>query len=128
MDTDRVERYTHPTYDPPASVARDEAVAELFELLGRPHTVAIARRFACDPGPWRYSELEATLDVSPTTLSRRLSKLEEFGIVERRSYDESPPRVEYSATRKGEALRPVFAVLSEWVESDAHGETADTGD
>jgi DNA-binding HxlR family transcriptional regulator len=66
--------------------------------------------------------------VSPTTLSRRLSNLEEFGIVERRSYDESPPRVEYSATRKGEALRPAFAVLSEWVESDAHGETADTAD
>jgi DNA-binding HxlR family transcriptional regulator len=123
MSNERPERHGHPTYDPPESVARDEAVAELFELLGRPHTVAIARRFACNPGPWRYSELEATLDVSPTTLSRRLSKLEEFGIVERRSYDESPPRVEYSATQKGEALRPVFAWLNEWVESDTHGDS-----
>jgi DNA-binding HxlR family transcriptional regulator len=51
-----------------------------------------------------------------------------LGEVERRSYDESPLRVEYSATQKGEALRPVFAVLSEWGESDAHGETADTAD
>jgi DNA-binding HxlR family transcriptional regulator len=126
MSNERPERHGHPTYDPPESVARDEAVAELFELLGRPHTVAIARRFACNPGPWRYSELEATLDVSPTTLSRRLSKLEEFGIVERRSYDESPPRVEYSATQKGEALRPVFAWVSEWVESDAHEDTTST--
>jgi DNA-binding HxlR family transcriptional regulator len=123
MGNDRLARYNHPTYDPPESVARDEAVAELFELLGRPHTVAIARRFACDPGPWRYSELEDTLDVSPTTLSRRLSNLEEFGIIERRSYDESPPRVEYSATQKGEALRPVFEWVSEWVESDAHKHT-----
>jgi DNA-binding HxlR family transcriptional regulator len=111
--------HDHPEYDAPERVAHDEAMADLFELLGRPHTVAIARRFACDPGPWRYSELEATLDISPTTLSRRLSALEEAGIVERRSYDEMPPRVEYSTTDRGEALRPMFEYLGEWV---ANGE------
>jgi DNA-binding HxlR family transcriptional regulator len=114
--------YDHPEYDPPEQVARDEAVADLLALLGRPHTVAIARRFACDPGPWRYSELGATLDVSPTTLSRRLSALEAVGVIERRSYDESPPRVEYSATERGEALRPVFEFLGAWVTADADAE------
>ncbi|WP_193310439.1 helix-turn-helix domain-containing protein [Halorubrum halophilum] len=105
----------HPKYDQPSRVARDEALTDLFQALGRPHTVAIARRFACDPGPWRYSELESTLDISPTTLSRRLSTLESLGIVSRRAYDESPPRVEYETTERGEALRPVFEQLGEWV-------------
>lgn len=110
--------YDHPQYDPPAAVARDEAMADLFELLGRPHTVAIARRFACDPGPWRYSDLAATLDISPTTLSRRLSSLTDLGVIERRSYDESPPRVEYGTTPRGEALKPVLDRVAEWVRTD----------
>lgn len=110
--------YDHPQYDPPAAVARDEAMADLFELLGRPHTVAIARRFACDPGPWRYSDLAATLDISPTTLSRRLSSLTDLGVIERRSYDESPPRVEYETTPRGEALKPVLDRVAEWVRTD----------
>lgn len=115
--------YYHPEYDAPERVAHDEAIADLLELLGRPHTIAIARRFACDSGPWRYSELEATLDISPTTLSKRLSALAEAGIVERRSYDEIPPRVEYSTTERGEALRPMFEYLGEWVTQDAAVDT-----
>lgn len=117
MPSSRDEGHDYPTYDDSTRMARDDVMAELFELLGRPHTVAIARRFACDPGPWRYSELEATLDVSPTTLSRRLDGLEQFGIVERRSYDETPPRVEYSTPPRGEALRPMFEQANQWVES-----------
>jgi DNA-binding HxlR family transcriptional regulator len=75
-----------------------------------------------DPRPWRYSELEATLDISPTTLPRRLPALEEAGIVERRLYEEIPPHVEYSTTERGELLRPMFAYLGEWV-TDSERET-----
>jgi DNA-binding HxlR family transcriptional regulator len=39
--------------------------------------------------------------ISPRTLSERLQMLEGEGIVIRRSYPESPPRVEYELTEKG---------------------------
>ena len=53
----------------------------------------------------RFCELERSLEgISPRTLSLRLRALEEEGIVERRTYPEVPPRVEYALTEKGRAL------------------------
>ena len=42
------------------------------------------------------------------TLAERLRALEHEGIVERRSYPESPPRVEYELTEKGRSLLPII--------------------
>ena len=58
-------------------------------------------------GSSRFCELERSLEgISPRTLSLRLRALEEEGIVERHTYPEVPPRVEYALTEKGEALFP----------------------
>ena len=46
--------------------------------------------------------------ISPRTLSERLDMLERQGVVIRRSYPESPPRVEYELTEKGRALLPII--------------------
>ena len=46
--------------------------------------------------------------ISPRTLSLRLRALEEEGIVERDTYPEVPPRVEYQLTEKGRALLPII--------------------
>ena len=46
--------------------------------------------------------------ISPRTLSLRLRALEEEGIVERHTFPEVPPRVEYALTEKGEALVPLI--------------------
>ena len=46
--------------------------------------------------------------ISPRTLSERLRALEQEEILVRRSYAESPPRVEYELTAKGEALLPII--------------------
>ncbi len=57
----------------------------------------------------RFCELERSLEgISPRTLSLRLRALEEEGIVERRTYPEVPPRVEYALTEKGSALVPLI--------------------
>jgi DNA-binding HxlR family transcriptional regulator len=59
-------------------------------------------------GRSRFCELERSLaGISPRTLSLRLRALEEQGIVERQTYPEVPPRVEYALTTKGEALLPL---------------------
>jgi len=60
-------------------------------------------------GSSRFCELERSLEgISPRTLSLRLRALEEHGIVERQTYPEVPPRVEYALTPKGEALVPLI--------------------
>jgi DNA-binding HxlR family transcriptional regulator len=60
-------------------------------------------------GSSRFCELERSLEgISPRTLSLRLRALEEEGIVERHTYPEVPPRVEYALTQKGEALVPLI--------------------
>ena len=62
-----------------------------------------------EEGNRRFCELERSLEgISPRTLSLRLRALEEEGIVERHTYPEVPPRVEYALTDKGEALAPLI--------------------
>src|SRR5688500_17832894 len=60
-------------------------------------------------GRSRFCELERSLTgISPRTLSLRLRALEEEGIVERDTFPEVPPRVEYALTEKGRALLPII--------------------
>jgi DNA-binding HxlR family transcriptional regulator len=60
-------------------------------------------------GRSRFCELERSLTgISPRTLSLRLRALEEEGVVERHTFSEVPPRVEYALTEKGLALLPII--------------------
>ena len=66
-------------------------------------------------GRSRFCELERSLaGISPRTLSLRLRALEEEGIVERRTYPEVPPRVEYQLTPKGQALLPIIEAMRDY--------------
>jgi DNA-binding HxlR family transcriptional regulator len=70
-------------------------------------TLLIIRDLA--DGRSRFCELERSLaGISPRTLSLRLRALEEEAIVERRTFPEVPPRVEYALTEKGRALVPII--------------------
>jgi DNA-binding HxlR family transcriptional regulator len=56
----------------------------------------------------RYSTLERGLPgISPKTLVKRLKRLQEAGVLTRRSYPEVPPRVEYALTAMGQELIPL---------------------
>jgi DNA-binding HxlR family transcriptional regulator len=66
-------------------------------------------------GRSRFCELERSLQgISPRTLSLRLRALEDEGIVERRTFPEVPPRVEYQLTEKGLALLPIIESMREY--------------
>jgi DNA-binding HxlR family transcriptional regulator len=68
-------------------------------------------------GHSRFCELERSLaGISPRTLSLRLRALEEEGMVERQTYAEVPPRVEYSLTAKGRALIPIIEGMRDYGE------------
>src|ERR1700760_4108995 len=78
-------------------------------------------------GHSRFCELERSLaGISPRTLSLRLRALEEEGIVERHTFGEVPPRVEYALTEKGLALLPIVEHMrsygEQWLSRDCHPE------
>jgi DNA-binding HxlR family transcriptional regulator len=82
-------------------------VCHTAEIISGKWTLLVIRDLAA--GRSRFCELERSLDgISPRTLSLRLRPLEAEGIVERRTYPEVPPRVEYRLTAKGEALVPLI--------------------
>ena len=86
------------------------AVAACSEIIGAKWTALLVHDLS--EGPRRFSELERSCSgISPRTLAERLRALEQEGIVARQSYPESPPRVEYSLTEKGEALLPIIGAM-----------------
>jgi DNA-binding HxlR family transcriptional regulator len=70
----------------------------------------------------RFNELQrAVAGISKRVLAQQLRQLERDGIVARRVYDQSPPRVEYSLTDFGRTLEPVMEHLCQWGETyEAH--------
>ena len=83
------------------------------ELIGDRWSPLIVRDLA--PGCRRFSELQRSLGgISPKTLSDRLRRLEEAGIVTRACFAEMPPRVEYRLTDKGLALLAVIESMREF--------------
>ena len=81
-------------------------VCATADLVCAKWTILVIRDLA--EGRSRFCELERSLTgISPRTLSLRLRALEEHGIVERKTYSEVPPRVEYALTPKGRALLPL---------------------
>jgi DNA-binding HxlR family transcriptional regulator len=82
-------------------------VCRTAEIVCGKWTLLVIRDLA--EGRSRFCELERSLaGISPRTLSLRLRALEEEGIVERHTYPEVPPRVEYQLTAKGRDLLPII--------------------
>src|SRR5437588_11553329 len=82
-------------------------VCKTAEIVCGKWTLLVIRDLA--EGRSRFCELERSLaGISPRTLSLRLRALEEEGIVERQTFPEVPPRVEYVLTPKGRALAPLI--------------------
>src|SRR5499427_4736053 len=62
----------------------------------------------------RFDEFQKSLGIAPNMLTRRLNGLVEAGILERRRYNERPPRYEYVPTERGRDFRPVLLALLAW--------------
>lgn len=91
-------------------------IARTAILIGDRWTPLIVRDL--EPGCRRFSELQRSLaGISPKTLSDRLRRLEESGVISRTCFAEVPPRVEYRLTSKGHALLPVLESMRDFGES-----------
>jgi DNA-binding HxlR family transcriptional regulator len=99
----------------------DCPVCRTADIVCGKWTMLIIRDLA--EGSCRFCELERSLEgISPRTLSLRLRGLEEEGVLERRTYPEVPPRVEYALTEKGRALVPIVESMRaygiEWLDCE----------
>ena len=89
-------------------------IARTLDIIGDRWSILILRDLVLD-GSRKFGDLQESLSgISPNTLSARLKRLEDAGIVERRFYEQHPPRAEYVLTDKGSELRPVLKALLEW--------------
>jgi DNA-binding HxlR family transcriptional regulator len=97
-------------------------VGSCAEIISGKWTILVIRDLAEESR--RFCELERSLaGISPRTLSLRLRALEDCGVVERHTYPEVPPRVEYTLTEKGRDLIPVIEQMRaygrRWLLADA---------
>jgi DNA-binding HxlR family transcriptional regulator len=65
-------------------------------------------------GLTRFDQFQASLDIAPNMLTRRLNGLVADGLLERRRYSERPPRDEYLLTPCGRDFRQVLWALLAW--------------
>jgi DNA-binding HxlR family transcriptional regulator len=92
------------------SLRTDCPVRKSLELVGGIWKLIIINELG--DGTKRYGELKRLIpDISEKMLIQELKKLTSSGIISRKSYNEIPPRVEYSLTEKGKKALEVIEVL-----------------
>ncbi|MBQ8460633.1 helix-turn-helix transcriptional regulator [bacterium] len=66
-------------------------------------------------GTVRFGQIKKKLgNVSNVMLSQTLKELERDGIVIRHQYNEVPPHVDYTMTKKGKSVIPALSMLGDW--------------
>ena len=86
-----------------------------LDILGDRWSLLIIRDLLM--GKRRYADFQASPEgISTNILADRLKRLQEFGIVEKRSYQVKPTRYEYNMTRRGADLIPILQELCRWGE------------
>jgi DNA-binding HxlR family transcriptional regulator len=77
--------------------------------------------------PARFNELKRRIEgISATSLAERLTELDRLGVVSRKVYPETPPRVEYTLTEKGHELKDVLEELADWARRWADRQSTET--
>ncbi|WP_456267002.1 MULTISPECIES: winged helix-turn-helix transcriptional regulator [unclassified Bacillus (in: firmicutes)] len=88
-------------------------IQQAFLLLGKRWNGLIIHVLL--DGPKRFKDLTDTIpSISQKMLAERLKELEQEGIIERTVLPETPVKVIYSLTEKGNALHEVFHEVSRW--------------
>ncbi len=96
------------------------SIAGTLEVVGERWSLLIVRNVLL--GLRRFDEIQENLGIARNVLQTRLTRLIEQGVLEKRLYQERPPRYEYRLTEKGLDLWPTIVALMQW--GDRHAATA----
>lgn len=88
------------------------SIANALDVVGERWTLVALREIML--GNRRFDEIVRNTGASRDILATRLRKLVDAGVLEKRQYEQRPPRYEYLLTESGRALRPVLFALMEW--------------
>lgn len=88
------------------------SIARTLGVIGERWSLLIVRDAFY--GVRRFDDFRADLGIARNVLTDRLNTLVQQGVLERRQYEERPPRYEYVLTEKGAELLPVILVMMRW--------------
>jgi len=96
-------------------VCKNCPIAKASDLVGDSVVLIIVRDLLS--GSKRFGDIhEALGGVSTRTITHKLKRLEEQGIIDRVEFKSKPPHVEYSLTKKGKGLKKIVNALCEYGE------------
>jgi DNA-binding HxlR family transcriptional regulator len=88
------------------------SIARTLDTVGEWWTLLILRDVFL--GVTRFDDIQRDLGIARNVLADRLQALVEKDVLERRAYQERPPRHEYVLTEKGRDLQSVLLVIMAW--------------
>lgn len=94
------------------------SVARTLDVVGDKWTLLVLRDAFY--GIRRFEDFARDLGIARNVLTDRLSRLVDTGVLERRRYEERPPRFEYRLTAKGRDLLPVILTMMRWGDTWQH--------
>ena len=90
-------------------------VEQTVAIIGDKWSLLIIGEIAFVKSPSRFNEIMKELKpISSRTLSIKLTKLSDYGIVEKTVEHASPPYTQYSLTEKGKDLVIALKAMGEW--------------
>ena len=88
------------------------SIARTLDVIGEPWSPLILRDVYV--GMSRFDQIQADLGISRKVLTERLKWLVESSVLERRQYQDRPPRHDYVLTDKGTELVDLLMVMVAW--------------
>jgi DNA-binding HxlR family transcriptional regulator len=88
------------------------SIARTLDVVGDRWTLLVLRDVFV--GINRFDEIQRDLGIARNVLAERLESLVRDGVLERRAYQERPPRHEYMLTQKGKDLQSVLLAMVAW--------------
>src|SRR5262249_15661773 len=88
------------------------SVAQCLEVIVEWCTMLVVRD--AFGGVSRVGQFQARGGIARNVRGQRLGKLVDAGVMEKRAYQDNPPRYDYVLTEKGRDLWPVLVAMRQW--------------
>jgi len=89
-------------------------ITNTLDLIGDKWTLLLIRDMVFLKKKSFHEFLESPEKIATNILADRLKRLEEHGIIEKRTYQKTPIRYQYFLTSRGEDLRPILMEMIRW--------------